>query len=41
MRVIREDLHCTAVRITGGDAERLKVTATLLSTSYARASAER
>ena len=29
MRVIREDLHCTAVRVTGGDAERLKVTATL------------
>ncbi|GAA0420429.1 hypothetical protein Acor_30390 [Acrocarpospora corrugata] len=27
MRVIREDLHCTAVRITGGDPERLKVAA--------------
>ena len=29
MRVIRDDLHCTSVRVTGGDAERLKVTATL------------
>ena len=29
MRVIREDLHCTAVRITGGDAQRLKLTASL------------
>jgi hypothetical protein len=29
MRIIREDLHCTAVRITGGDAERLMRTATL------------
>lgn len=29
MRVIRDDLHCTAVRVTGGDAERLKLTATL------------
>jgi hypothetical protein len=29
MRIIREDLHCTAVRITGGDAERLMLTATL------------
>jgi len=28
MRVIREDLHCTAVRITGGDPERLAVAAT-------------
>jgi hypothetical protein len=27
MRIIREDLHCTAVRVTGGDAERLKVAA--------------
>jgi len=29
MRVIRDDLHCTAVRITGGNAVRLKVAATL------------
>jgi hypothetical protein len=29
MRVIHDDLHCTAVRITGGDADRLKVAATL------------
>jgi len=29
MRVIREELSCTAVRVTGGDAERLKVAATL------------
>src|SRR5689334_681236 len=29
MRVIRYDLHCTAVRVTGGDAERLKIAATL------------
>jgi hypothetical protein len=28
MRIIRDDLHCTAVRITGGDVERLKVAAT-------------
>lgn len=28
MRIIREDLHCTAVRITGGDRERLKIAAT-------------
>lgn len=28
MRVIREDLHCTAVRVTGGDPERLEVAAT-------------
>jgi hypothetical protein len=28
MRVIRDDLHCTAVRITGGDPERLKIAAT-------------
>src|SRR5580765_8464347 len=28
MRIIREDLHCNAVRITGGDPERLKIAAT-------------
>jgi hypothetical protein len=28
MRVIRDDLHCTAVRITGGDPDRLKIAAT-------------
>ena len=28
MRVIRDDLHCTAVRITGGDADRLEIAAT-------------
>ena len=28
MRVIRDDLHCNAVRITGGYAERLKLSAT-------------
>src|SRR6266567_2214797 len=28
MRIIRDDLHCNAVRITGGDAERLKIAAT-------------
>ena len=28
MRVIRDDLHCTAVRVTGGDAGRLKAAAT-------------
>ena len=27
MRVIREDLHCTAVRITGGDPDRLEIAA--------------
>jgi hypothetical protein len=29
LRIIREDLHCTAVRITGGDLDRLKLAATL------------
>lgn len=28
MRVIREDLHCDAVRVTGGDPERLDIAAT-------------
>src|SRR5262245_41809246 len=28
MQVIRNDLHCTAVRITGGDPDRLKIAAT-------------
>ena len=28
LRAIREELHCTAVRITGGDVERLKLAAT-------------
>jgi hypothetical protein len=28
MRVIRNDLHCTAVRITGGDVDRLAIAAT-------------
>ncbi|MDJ0463832.1 hypothetical protein [Streptomyces sp. H27-C3] len=28
MRVIREDLHCTAVRVTGGDPDRLEIAAT-------------
>jgi hypothetical protein len=28
MRVIRDDLHCTAVRITGGDVDRLEIAAT-------------
>ena len=27
MRVISDDLHCTAVRITGGDPDRLEITA--------------
>jgi hypothetical protein len=27
MRVIHDDLHCTAVRITGGDPDRLEVAA--------------
>ncbi len=27
MRIIREDLHCTAVRITGGDPDRLETAA--------------
>ena len=27
MRIIRDDLHCTAVRITGGDVDRLKMAA--------------
>ncbi|WP_405984013.1 hypothetical protein [Streptomyces sp. NBC_00872] len=27
MRVIRDDLHCTAVRVTGGDAGRLEIAA--------------
>src|SRR5262245_10829305 len=28
MRILRDDLHCTAVRITGGDLDRLEVAAT-------------
>ncbi|REH48346.1 hypothetical protein BCF44_105204 [Kutzneria buriramensis] len=28
MRIIRDDLHCTAVRVTGGDPERLDIAAT-------------
>src|SRR3954468_3056400 len=28
MRIIRDDLHCNAIRITGGDARRLKIAAT-------------
>src|SRR5262245_54662422 len=28
MRVIHDDLHCTAVRITGGDPDRLEIAAT-------------
>jgi hypothetical protein len=27
MRIIRDDLHCNAVRITGGDADRLEIAA--------------
>lgn len=27
MRIIREDLHCNAVRITGGDADRMETAA--------------
>src|SRR3712207_3631492 len=29
LRIIRDDLHCTAVRITGGNAERLAQAATI------------
>ena len=29
MRIIRDDLHCTAVRVTGGDRDRLEIAATL------------
>jgi len=28
MRIIRDDLHCSAVRITGGDPDRLEIAAT-------------
>ena len=28
MRVIRDDLHCNAVRISGGDPKRLEIAAT-------------
>src|SRR5262249_22088576 len=28
MRIIRDDLHCNAVRITGGDVNRLEIAAT-------------
>ena len=31
LRVIRDDLHCNAVRITGGDLERLKTAASSAS----------
>src|SRR3954451_24355949 len=27
MRIIRDDLHCNAVRITGGDPDRLEIAA--------------
>lgn len=27
MRIIRDDLHCTAVRVTGGDVDRLEIAA--------------
>ena len=27
LRVIRDDLHCTAVRVTGGDLDRLEIAA--------------
>ena len=27
LRIIRDDLHCTAVRVTGGDSERIEVAA--------------
>src|SRR6059058_2275610 len=27
MQIIRDDLHCTAVRITGGDVDRLEIAA--------------
>jgi hypothetical protein len=27
MRIIHNDLHCTAVRLTGGDADRLEIAA--------------
>jgi hypothetical protein len=29
LQVIRDDLHCNAVRVTGGDAERLELAATI------------
>ncbi|MPZ85724.1 MAG: hypothetical protein GEV28_37250 [Actinophytocola sp.] len=29
LRVVRADLHCTAARLTGGDADRLEIAATL------------
>jgi hypothetical protein len=29
LRIIRDDLHCTAVRVTGGDPQRLETTAAL------------
>ncbi|ONI81916.1 hypothetical protein ALI22I_37660 [Saccharothrix sp. ALI-22-I] len=29
MRVIREELHCTALRVTGGDPDRLELAATI------------
>src|SRR5262245_10814002 len=27
MQIIRQDLHCTAVRVTGGDPDRLEIAA--------------
>ena len=27
LRVIRDDLHCTAVRVTGGDPDRIELAA--------------
>src|SRR5262245_27592685 len=31
MRIIRDDLHCSAVRITGGDPDRLEIAATYVA----------
>jgi hypothetical protein len=33
LRIIRDDLHCNAVRVTGGDPERLEVAATFAADS--------
>ena len=33
MRIIRDDLHCTAVRITGGDPDRLEIAAAHAATA--------
>lgn len=40
LRIIHDDLHCTAVRVTGGDPERIEL-ATKLAIDWASRSGSR